>query len=231
MKAMQLTNPNLPSRPKPPVDPRVKAMAVLDAGMQTALTREDLPVEERLQQYDQSLARYMNVYDKFNPTANVVEPKIVAEPKTVEPPVKDSDPLKEETLNSVPPSMKRKAEQLWHRMKASQIVDWNEKGELKYKGNVVKGSNVVDLVNDVLRQRKRFNPTGWEVFAEALREENVPQNLIGHDKRWDYIRGTPRQRKDSVDDTFATPMKTPASTPRLPKQWAQYKGKSTVKRN
>ena len=26
------------------------------------------------------------------------------------------------------------------------------------------------------------------------------------------------------------PMKTHASTPRLPKQWAQYKGKSTVKR-
>ena len=94
MKAMKLTNPNLPSRPKPPVDPRVKAMAVLDAGMQTALTREDLPVEERLQQYDQSLARYMNVYDKFNPTANVVEPKIVAEPKTVVAPGEDSDPLK-----------------------------------------------------------------------------------------------------------------------------------------
>jgi hypothetical protein len=43
----------------------------------------------------------------------------------------------------------------------------------------VQGSNVVDLVN-VLRKRKYFNPQGWETFGEALREANVPQDLIGH---------------------------------------------------
>jgi hypothetical protein len=35
---------------------------------------------------------------------------------------------------------------------------------------------VVDLVNDVLRKRKYFNPQGWETFGEALREANVPQD-------------------------------------------------------
>jgi hypothetical protein len=30
---------------------------------------------------------------------------------------------------------------------------------------------VVDLVNDVLRKRKYFNPQGWETFGEALREQ------------------------------------------------------------
>jgi hypothetical protein len=49
-------------------------------------------------------------------------------------------------------------------------ISWNEKGELKYKGETVQGSNVVDLVNDVLRKRKYFNPQGWETFGEALRE-------------------------------------------------------------
>jgi hypothetical protein len=43
----------------------------------------------------------------------------------------------------------------------------------------VQGSNLVDLVNDVLRKRKYFNPQGWETFGEALREANVPQDLIG----------------------------------------------------
>jgi hypothetical protein len=48
----------------------------------------------------------------------------------------------------------------------------------KYKAETVRGSNVVDLVNDVLRKRKYFNPQGWETFEEALREANVPQDLI-----------------------------------------------------
>jgi hypothetical protein len=41
-------------------------------------------------------------------------------------------------------------------MKSSPDISWNEKGELKYKGEIVQGSNVVDLVNDVLRKRKYF---------------------------------------------------------------------------
>jgi hypothetical protein len=39
---------------------------------------------------------------------------------------------------------------------------------------------MVDLVNDVLSKKKYFHPQGWEPFGEALREANVPQNLIGH---------------------------------------------------
>jgi hypothetical protein len=61
-------------------------------------------------------------------------------------------------------------------MKSSPDISWNEKGELKYKGETVQGSNVVDLVNGVLRKRKYFNPQGWETFGEALREANVPQD-------------------------------------------------------
>jgi hypothetical protein len=80
-------------------------------------------------------------------------------------------------------------------------ISWNEKGELKYKGETVQGSNVVDLVNDVLRKRKYFNPQGRETFGEALREANVPQDLIDHEDRWRYI----------------TQMKRTARSPNLPK--------------
>jgi hypothetical protein len=38
-------------------------------------------------------------------------------------------------------------------------LNQNEKGELKYKGGMVRGSNVVDLVNDVLRKKEIFQPT------------------------------------------------------------------------
>ena len=55
-------------------------------------------------------------------------------------------------------TMKTKADLLVRKMKADTSIAWSEKGELKYKGETVRGSNVVDLVNDVLRKKKYFNP-------------------------------------------------------------------------
>jgi hypothetical protein len=83
--------------------------------------------------------------------------------------------------------MKTKAELLVRKMKADPNIAWSEKG-----------SNVVDLVNDVLRKRNYFNPQGWETFGEALRVANVPQDLIGHEDSWRCIsqtKRTPRSRK------------------------------------
>jgi hypothetical protein len=60
-----------------------------------------------------------------------------------------------------PNTMKAKAQLLLKKMKTNRDITWNEKGELKYKDKTVQGCNVVDLVNDVLRKRKYFNPQGW----------------------------------------------------------------------
>ena len=49
--------------------------------------------------------------------------------------------------------MKAKAPLLLKKMKTNWDITWNEKGELKYKDKTVQGSNMVDLVNDVLRQK------------------------------------------------------------------------------
>ena len=108
------------------------------------------------------------------------------------------DLIDDEILESVPKTMKAKAQLLLKKMKSNPDISWNEKGELKYKGQTVQGSNVVELVNDVLRKRKYVNPQGWETFGEALREANVRQDLIGHEDRWIYITQTtrtPRSRK------------------------------------
>ena len=218
MKRLYLTDPRcIPHhRPKPPVEPRVKAMDTLDTQMHDILQREDLPTDERLKLYDQSLYRYLNVHNDYRPkpqpTTSVPPPSVV---DTVE------DSLEKEILDSVPKALKGKAELLLKKMKSSPDISWNEKGELRHKGEIVKGSNVVDLVNDVLRKRKYFNPEGWETFGDALREANVPQDLIGHEDRWKYIRQmrkTPRARKRQQSPSPETPKR------RTPKKssWTPY---------
>ena len=174
-------------RPKPPVEQRMNVMDTLDKKMQTILEREDLSEDERLKLYDQSFTRYLNVYDDYRPRPVAVATE----------PVKQ-DLIDNKILESVPKTMKAKVQLLLKKMKSSPDISWNEKEELKYKGETVQESNVVELVNDVPSKRKYFNPQGWEIFGEALRETNVPQDLIGHEDRWRYItqtKRTPRSRK------------------------------------
>ena len=206
------------ARPKPPVEQRVKVMDTLDKKMQTILEREDLPTDERLKLYDQSLTRYLNVHDDYRP-----RPVATAPPPE---PVKQ-DPIDDDILESVPKTMKAKAQLLLKKMKSSPDISWNEKGELKYKGETVQGSNVVDLVNDVLRKRKYFNPQGWETFGEALREANVPQDLIGHEDRWRYIsqtKRTPRSRKRQQSPSPIRPYspKTPRRRRKEVQNWVDF---------
>jgi hypothetical protein len=159
-------------RPKPPVEQRVKVMDTLDKKMQTILEREYMSEDECLKLYDQSFTGYLNVYDDYRPRPVAVAPE----------PVKQ-DQIDNEILESVPKTIKTKVQLLLNKMKSSPNISWIEKEELKYKGETVQGSNVVELVNDVLSKRKYFNPQGWETFGEALREANVPQDLIGHEDR------------------------------------------------
>jgi hypothetical protein len=58
-------------------------------------------------------------------------------------------------------------------MKSSPDISWNEKEELKYKGETVQESNVVELVNDVLSKRKYFNPQGWVLFLGVFGEYDL----------------------------------------------------------
>ena len=131
-------------------------MDIWDKKMQTILEREDLSADERLRLYDQSFTRYLNVYDDYRPRPVAVAPE----------PVKQ-DLIDNEILESVPKTMKAKVQLLLKKMKSSPDISWNEKEELKYKGETVQESNVVELVNDVLSKRKYFNPQGWETFGEA----------------------------------------------------------------
>jgi hypothetical protein len=84
----------------------------------------------------------LNVHDDYRPRP-VVSKVSTSPPAVIETETKDA--IEEEILESVPKTMKTKAELLVRKMKADPNIAWSEKGELKYKGETARGSNVVDL--------------------------------------------------------------------------------------
>lgn len=170
---------------KAPVNPLHRTLNTLDFDMRSILERNDMSDEEKVQAYNQILQRYLE-YNRTNK-------------ETVSIQSKPSFDVEEDIMRTIPKSMKRKAESLLERIKSHPDTSWNERGEFLYRGRILPGSNVVDLVNDMLRQRKGFEPRGRFDFARALRETNIPQDLVGNRRMWGWMH-----RESATSDPFST---------------------------
>ena len=171
-----------------------------DQSMQ-AILESDGHVQDKANAYQQALWGFLNRFDQYKDrplgrvqlTRDSIPERITTTGEEAEvESAKPSSPLswiEQDVVESVPKSFKTKAERLLQRIKLDPEVKWNNLGELEYRGQLIKNSNLTDLVNDVLRKRKNSrDPLGWETFADVLHRLNVPQELIGNPTRWTYMR-------------------------------------------
>ena len=198
----------------------------LDQAMQHILDRKDVSQEEKLKLYHQILQKYLLYKDKVQPmTVKVIGEPSLPEPHTMAPPLADEmqESMETEIIQSAPKNLRHKASLLLRRLKQDGNIAWNTKGELIYKGDVVPNTHIHDLVQDVLRKRKTHVPIGWQTFARALRESNIPQDLVGNLDRWQWMN---QEEETPMGVTVsATEVHTPKMKSRSSKQlrWAPYK--------
>ena len=117
-------------------------------------------------------------------------------------------------MKSVPKLYKTGARQLLDKIKENQdVLHWNDKGELVYENKPISGSHVVDLVDDILRHRKGFEPVAWSVFARGLARTNVPENLVRNPQRQSTIREFKTRVRDETPQSPSRWLPTPPSAP------------------
>ena len=217
--------------------PLGKAMSSLDGDMQDILARHDVTADEKVKLYNQVLQRYVNFHDQRQLAAQAPmrvtmagdDPRSSVDHTDTSPATTAmADAIEREMLDSVPPRMKKKAQLLINRIKAHPQLTWTDRGEMVYKDQVMANTNVSDLVNDVLRRRKHFEPHGWQTFARALKDTNVPQNLIGHHERWQWMQHPQEVPIASTAASPAAPLrkkKTRVVSTRVPRgvqRWSAY---------
>ena len=171
--------------------PVTQALKNLNSQMGDILSNKQLDDEAKATLYNQVLQRYLIYYDqrKGQPLrVNLTTPKPVETPKPDESSEETSkestagsetiptSAVEQEVIKSVPKLYKAGARQLLDKLKEnSNVLNWNDKGELVYGNKPISGSHMVDLVNDILRHRKGFEPVGWSVFARGLARMHVPE--------------------------------------------------------
>ena len=205
VRKMALVDPRLlkslheNTTPQPPVD---KILHDLDAEM-TSILGSDTDVSEKVHLYNQVLLRYNEMTNTraAKPTPVVVMKSdtvdnVPAAGATVETAVvtagQSTDPVN--IVGTLPKTLQEKGRQLLSRLSK---VAWNERGELMHEGVPIPASNAVDLVHDMLRNRKTArDPVGWRQFAKQMRSANIPLELVGNDARRKHMqKPTPTKRR------------------------------------
>jgi len=90
--------------------------------------------------------------------------------------------VKDFDLTYFPKYLRSKADWLLRHL-SKHGIRWNSTGEIFHNDQVVPGSHILELVNDALKERKRSDPLGWQLFAQILRDLNVPRGIIQNKKR------------------------------------------------
>ena len=196
VRKMALVDPrllkSLRENPTPLPDAIGTALRDLDAEMTSILDGPDADESEKVRLYNQALLRYndMTKARAAKPIPVVVEVKKEAA-ATLPTTVVAVEPT--DIVGTLPKTLQMKGRQLL------SAVTWNERGELMHKGVAIPGSNAVDLIHDLLRNRKTPDPVGWQQFANQMRAANIPMELVGNVTRRLYLqkkRGkrTPQKR-------------------------------------
>ena len=170
VRKMALVDPrllkSLRENPTPLPDAIDTALRDLDAEMTSILDGSDADESEKVRLYNQALLRYndMTKARAAKPIPVVVEVKKEAAATTasvVEP---------ADIVGTLPKTLQMKGRQLL------SAVTWNERGELIHKGVAIRGSNAVDLVHDLLRNRKTPDPSDGSSSPTKCAPPTYPWN-------------------------------------------------------
>ena len=177
-------------KPRLPPDPNVSATASLQRDLSSVMANENLSEAEKSQLYGQTLHKFKTAHQKALKETSLFP---------------QSDPssskMNQLVIDSVPSTMKRKAQLLVSLLKTNPNVSWEDDGTVKLYGKSIQGSNIIDLVNDVIRHLKGSEPTGWQAFVQGLRDMNIPQDVIGNRERLDWMHRAP----ETPETDYITP--------------------------
>ena len=228
---MALVDPRLLETLRTPIQPPSDVkLRDLDSEMTSILDKTGIDVSEKVRLYNQALLRYNDMVKiaSNKPTTAVVmkekEPTTTADikgevvailPEALQ--KKESQlvsRLEREVRMTLPKTLQEKGSQLVSRLKTTK---WNDRGELLHEGVAIPGSNIVDLIHDLLRNRKTVDPIGWQQFANQMHAANIPMELVGNVARRQHI-----QKRTRIAPPIPNPKKKKKKTRQLPDAWESY---------
>ena len=199
----------VPQSPFP--SPLTKKLSQLDEEMKSILDNSELGEATKAQLYSTVLSKYLDIKRQIE----TPKPIPIIDDSTSPPATLPN--LNGINVDYIPKQYRNKANNLISHLKNHSDVRWNSRGEMLSDGVAIPGSNMVDLVDEVIRQKTGPTPIGMNEFVKALEDSNVPKALLAN-----------KRRVQEVQSPFESPLNTPTlprrqrhllqSTPRRPQR-------------
>lgn len=91
-------------------------------------------------------------------------------------------------VKHVPKTYQEKAKALLARLIKNGGISWDHNYTLYVNKQRMGGTNIIELVNDILCKTVKDDPIGWQYFARIVSKVNFPLKYVGNNKRHDHIK-------------------------------------------
>ena len=152
-------------------EPLRSRLSRLDTEIEDILQR-DLPDDEKLKRYSATLDRYLSYLSQLKQPRTTSQPESEKKTETGS----ASEESIERILRDLPKTVQKKARGILERIRESDKFGWSDTGRFLQNQREVAGTNIVDLLRDVLVKQR--NPSGSGSFQAALEELNVPRSFL-----------------------------------------------------
>ena len=129
------------------------------------LENDDVPEDTKAIMFAQQLQRVKQLKNQvFRPEPSPVQmitqtERTMTSESVSATPCQQLNATDKQIIDSVPKTIENRAKLLIQKLKDhSDIISWDNNGQLVLEGSIVPSSKIVDLVDDVMRKRKGFNP-------------------------------------------------------------------------
>jgi hypothetical protein len=140
----------------------------LDSLMLDIVNNKDLTEDEKVQLYNSTLTKFQSSIS-YKPVVTKSS---------------DSDQIPKPTKTSYNPLIRigkpyhKKASELLSFLTQNEELNVSDTGEILVKGELIKGSNITDILNAAVNPRAKISqPTGWDTIQNLLVDLNTPRSL------------------------------------------------------
>lgn len=162
-------------------------------------------MEQLLKPLESHTSSLFNTYQQQGNISDL-HTRVQRQGETLDEIMKMKDRIREDTQQVTPRPFQNRANRLMGYV--LDKIGVSEKGELlDSEGKIVEGSNISDLIQHAVRDRRRnYNPEGWDIFRETLRELNVPKSILNYDTL-DEISKVPQAKVITPSPAPSSPLK------------------------
>lgn len=157
----------------------------LDREMSRLLNNKSLSDQDKWEQYQQVLQRYLHFASQKRKPIQLPVVEMNVDDDAIN---KNSMVSNEEIVETFTKTYKKDARNFLKAIGGKKdLITWDSEGGVYINQEKVPHSNIIDLVHDVIRVRKSIQPPGWEQLMHVLKDINIPNEFVTNPFSREYL--------------------------------------------